>query len=257
MSGAIGAILREERLARGIDFEDVEQATKIRARYIEAIEAERWEVLPGRAYARAFLRTYAELLEVDPEPLLAELERDLATAEADEELPPEPVVQRGTLPGGPTGRFWRRLAAVVAAVLVVVAIAAVALTADDEGGEPGPEPGTQAEEPSDDPETEADETAVEPPPERVTVSLAATGEVWVCLVDGSGEALVNSEVLAAGEERGPFEARRVLMNLGNGQIEVTADDEAVELVDPGEPIGFEISSDGVDDLSPEDRPSCT
>ena len=107
MSGAIGAILREERLARGINHEDVEQATKIRARYIEAIEDERWEVLPGRAYARAFLRTYAELLEIDPDPLLAELERDLVTAEADEELPLEPVVQRGTLPGGPKGRFWR------------------------------------------------------------------------------------------------------------------------------------------------------
>jgi len=253
MSGAIGAILREERLARGINHEDVEQATKIRARYIEAIEDERWEVLPGRAYARAFLRTYAELLEIDPDPLLAELERDLVTAEADEELPLEPVVQRGTLPGGPKGRFWRRLAALVAAV---AAIAAVALTAGDEGGEPEPESATQAEEPSEDPEVDTDESAVEPP-ERVTVSLAATGDVWVCLVDGSGEALVNSEVLAAGEERGPFEARRVLMNLGNGQIEVTADDEAVDLVDAGEPVGFEISPDGVSDLAPEDRPSCS
>ena len=55
---ALGASLEEER-RRGLDLEQVEQATYIGRRYLRALEEERFELLPGDAYAKGFLRAYA------------------------------------------------------------------------------------------------------------------------------------------------------------------------------------------------------
>jgi cytoskeletal protein RodZ len=58
----IGASLREAREKRGLSRADVQRALRIRERYLTALEDERWELLPGDAYAKGFLRTYAEHL---------------------------------------------------------------------------------------------------------------------------------------------------------------------------------------------------
>ena len=55
------ATLREARNRRKVDLSEVEAATKIRVRYLRAIENEEWDVLPGGAYTRGFIRTYASL----------------------------------------------------------------------------------------------------------------------------------------------------------------------------------------------------
>jgi cytoskeletal protein RodZ len=58
----IGASLRTAREKRGLTAEDVHMSLRIRERYLRALEEERWELLPGDAYAKGFLRTYAEFL---------------------------------------------------------------------------------------------------------------------------------------------------------------------------------------------------
>ena len=58
----IGASLRTAREKRGLTAEDVHRSLRIRERYLRALEEERWELLPGDAYAKGFLRTYAEFL---------------------------------------------------------------------------------------------------------------------------------------------------------------------------------------------------
>lgn len=69
-----GAILRRAREARGLSRADVAQALKLTQRQVEAMESERFEHLPGEAFARGFLRNYCRLLELDPAPLLRALE---------------------------------------------------------------------------------------------------------------------------------------------------------------------------------------
>jgi hypothetical protein len=59
---AIGDSLREARTRRGLTAADVQKGIRIRERYLTALEEERWELLPGEAYAKGFLRTYAEFL---------------------------------------------------------------------------------------------------------------------------------------------------------------------------------------------------
>src|SRR5437879_1045191 len=61
----IGGSLREARLKRGLTPADVQKAIRIRDRYLQALEEERWEVLPGDAYVKGFLRTYADYLGLD------------------------------------------------------------------------------------------------------------------------------------------------------------------------------------------------
>jgi cytoskeleton protein RodZ len=61
----IGGSLREARLKRDLTPADVQKAIRIRDRYLQALEDERWELLPGDAYVKGFLRTYADYLGLD------------------------------------------------------------------------------------------------------------------------------------------------------------------------------------------------
>src|SRR3954466_303673 len=69
---AIGERLREARMRQKIDIADVETATKIRAKYLRALENEEFGLLPGNTFVKTFLRTYAEYLGLDPQLLLEE-----------------------------------------------------------------------------------------------------------------------------------------------------------------------------------------
>jgi hypothetical protein len=61
----IGSSLREARLRQSLDFPEVEQATKIRAKYLRALEDEEFELLPAQTYVKGFLHSYAEYLGLD------------------------------------------------------------------------------------------------------------------------------------------------------------------------------------------------
>ncbi len=68
----IGETLRQARMRHELDIADVEARTKIRAKYLRALENEEFGVLPGPTTVRSFIRTYAELLGLDPHPLVEE-----------------------------------------------------------------------------------------------------------------------------------------------------------------------------------------
>jgi cytoskeleton protein RodZ len=67
---AVGRLLRDQREARGLTVEDIERQIRIRRAHIEAIEAGRFDVLPGAAYITAFLRAYASHVGLEPEKVL-------------------------------------------------------------------------------------------------------------------------------------------------------------------------------------------
>ena len=68
----IGNRLREARVRKGLTIKDVEDATKIRSKYLEALEEDDFEVLPGPVFVKAFLRTYAAFLKVDADDVVEE-----------------------------------------------------------------------------------------------------------------------------------------------------------------------------------------
>jgi cytoskeletal protein RodZ len=71
----IGTTLREARIRARIDISEVEARTKIRAKYLRAIENEEWDLLPGPVYVKSFLRTYGDFLGVDSRLLVDEFKR--------------------------------------------------------------------------------------------------------------------------------------------------------------------------------------
>ena len=68
----IGEILKEARIEKGYTLDDLQQTTKIQKRYLQAIEDGNTEILPGRFYARAFVKQYADIVGLDGEKLLEE-----------------------------------------------------------------------------------------------------------------------------------------------------------------------------------------
>lgn len=68
--GSLGETLRQARLDRGATLADAEAETRIRRRYLEALEAEDYAALPAPVYTRGFIRTYARYLGLDPEATL-------------------------------------------------------------------------------------------------------------------------------------------------------------------------------------------
>ena len=68
----IGQTLRETRMRNRIDITEVEAGTKIRAKYLRALENEEWDLLPGPTFVKTFLRSYADYLGLDSRMLVEE-----------------------------------------------------------------------------------------------------------------------------------------------------------------------------------------
>jgi cytoskeleton protein RodZ len=108
----LGSSLREARHRRGIEVAQAEQATKIRGKYLRALEDEQFDVLPAETYVRGFLRSYAEYLGLDGQVYVDEYESRFVAAA---------VASRGPRRSSP--RRSRR----VETLIVLGALAAIAI----------------------------------------------------------------------------------------------------------------------------------
>jgi Helix-turn-helix domain len=265
MASKIGQALRKARTDRGLELTDVERDTKIRVKFIEAMEEDRWEALPAPAYARGFLEIYARYLDLDAKALL---DRYRETVEEEHpEAIPESVIKPGTLrqnrPVRRTSSINLRAVAKVLAGLVVLIVLGLVIVgsiggSDDGGGDQdgggkgseakaGPRPAT----------TTTDTSTSTTPAGQVSVELRATAPVWVCLVDESGSAVVDSETLNTNESRGPFSAGEFDVTFGNGSVEMTVDGQPAEVPQVAEPIGYRITGSGIRELDSSAQPTCT
>jgi cytoskeleton protein RodZ len=253
MSEPVGDLLREARRARGLTLEEASEATKIRARYLRALESEDWDAMPARAYARGFLRTYAAYLGLDADAVVESYRR--ATEAAAPEPPPAPEQPAPLAPGGwrPTTVPWRAIGVVaVAAVIVFLFVLGIVGGSGGGGGSSKQAAGTHHRH-------RPHHHANKPPPQptEASVELRSTAEVWVCLVDQAGKPLINGEILAAGDSRGPFRASAFELNLGNGSVQMRADDRDFAVPPSSSPLGYRITPSGVSPLDPASRPTCT
>jgi Helix-turn-helix domain/RodZ C-terminal domain len=101
----IGNSLREARYRQQLELTEIEQATKIRARYLRALEEESFDVLPAPTYVKGFLRTYADYLGLDGQLYVDEYNSRYGVGE---EEPREPVVARRSVAQQRHRRLERR-----------------------------------------------------------------------------------------------------------------------------------------------------
>ena len=73
----VGARLRLARELRQMSVNDVAQALKLGSRQVQALENGNWQGLPGQTFVRGFVRNYARLLQIDPTPLMDQLDDTL------------------------------------------------------------------------------------------------------------------------------------------------------------------------------------
>ena len=255
METGIGATLRDTRNRRKVDLSEVEAATKIRPRFLRAMENEEWEVLPGGAYTRSFIRTYASYLGLDGERLAEEYQRTSGEPQPGERGAPraEPVVASGSHRRGP-GLSRGAWTAIVFIVLVVVLIV-VGLVGgggdEPPGGASGKKGGGQRQA-----QRNASEAQASTP--GVSVRLVAAAEIWVCLLDADGEALVNGEILSVGAEEGPFRSDSFTVSFGNGEVSMWIDRQQASIPETSSPVGYAIDESGEPTPLPEtERPTCT
>jgi hypothetical protein len=95
----IGNSLREARLRQGLDFVEIEQSTKIRGKYLRALEDEQFEVLPAQTYVKGFLRSYADYLGLDGQLYVDEFNSRYVRGELEEEEETRPFKPRVVRPG--------------------------------------------------------------------------------------------------------------------------------------------------------------
>jgi transcriptional regulator with XRE-family HTH domain len=251
MDTGVGTTLREARNRRKISLAEVEEATRIRSRYLQAIENEEWDVLPGGIYTRSFVRTYASFLGLDGERLAEEYRQKAELApDPERESHPEPaaVPARQKRRRGPSGPAWTA----IVSVALIVALVVIGLTS---GGENTATPLSSHRQ-----RGAFHSRAVVPVAQRprgVSISLLASAEVWVCLLNASGRPLVDGQILTAGTQAGPFHSGSFTVSLGNGDLSMKINGQAARIPVSSSPVGYSIDSKGgLKQLSESERPTC-
>jgi cytoskeleton protein RodZ len=257
----IGETLREARMRRRIDMTEVESATKIRGKYLRALENEEWDLLPGPTFVKTFLRTYAEYLGLDPR-LLVEEYRQRFERPATQDLTPFAATRA-------RGRARRRRVSGIGPGLVIVACVALLLGSlwllgrlgEDDNGTPPPnqvresEPTPAAGNGEDDGSPPA---ATERRPRRVRLQLVAIAPVYVCVVNARGRQVIDEEILDAETRTRTLVSRSFRTNFGNANLRMRVNGRTYRVEPSADPIGYELRPGRRPRrLSDEQRPDCS
>ena len=247
----IGSALREARERRGLSFPQIEDATKIRARYIRALESEDFGVLPGATYTKGFLRAYADYLGLDGHLFIDEFNSRYHDPRREDEKAIYPPSRRRI------SRHKRETNIVLIALAAIVAIASLVFLGWTSAGNthanlpPAQKPNTsQSTGTSTTGQTTTQKTttggAHAANPKTYKISIAASGDSWISAHLGSAagpaattvkhtslaEYLLHAGETAVIQAKGP-----VVINLGApGSVTITVAGHARQL-----PAGFKFT----------------
>jgi transcriptional regulator with XRE-family HTH domain len=246
----IGNSLREARLRQGLDLAEIEQATKIRSRYLRALEEEQFELLPAQTYVKGFLKAYADQLGLDGDLYVEEFNSRYATEE-------EPV-QHGRGGGGGSwpGPVRLQSSAVLISLTAIGLAAALVIVAWRFGATDEPEdipglPPAAAE------QTPKQTTRAQRQPQRSNpkttvrrvslVAVAARGDCWLEVHRGSsaGELLYDG-TLESGRRTTAFKGKQLWINVGApSNVVLLFNNRRTQLPGSGAPRALIVNRRGV------------
>ncbi len=246
----IGATLREARMRARIDVSEIEAQTKIRAKYLRALENEEWGLLPGATFVKSFLRTYAQALGLDGKALVEEYRLH---HERPSEASQEPIVstaQRARERRPERGPSRGYVAAFVGVVVLIVLLLVSLLSG---GGGSSPKHVTSSSTAtSGHHAARARHTRAAHPAHPaattgtsvVSLSLKPSAPVYVCLLGDNGRKLIPGTELQTGARTATFHAKRFTINLGNSSVTMVVDGQTRKVPPSSRPIGYSITKAG-------------
>ena len=229
-----------------LDIADVEARTKIRAKYLRALENEEFGMLPGPTFVKTFLRTYAEMLGLDPHVLVEEYR---ANYEREDELELQPLGPPGV--ARPDRYRGPRVSPGAVALLVLVGIVAVLVAiglASDEGEGGGGEVART--------ETTRERTTTQrkekpPAPTRVALRVVPATPTGVCVDRGAGTPVIFENTIDSAQT---FRGKRVRINLGKRDVQLVKNGKQVQVTPGPESAGFDFTPRRTRELDSGERP---
>jgi cytoskeleton protein RodZ len=250
MPTAIGDTLREARMRQKIDITEIEAKTKIRAKYLRAMENEEFDLLPGSTFAKSFLRTYAEALGLDAHRLVEEYRAQYEPRDEGDLLPlggqPGRRRTRDRYESRPPGRAFAVIALVLVAVIVLVVIGLF----NNGGGSNGANTtSTQANKPKSKHRHHRRRTT--PSSTRVSLRITPTVPTYMCVDRGLGTQPIYQGISATAQT---FRGRHLRVNLGKTSVTITANGKRVPLTPSPNPAGIDFTPGKHKDIPVGSRP---
>jgi cytoskeleton protein RodZ len=250
----IGAMLREARMREHRDIAEFEERTKIRAKYLRALEDEEWGLLPGYTFTKAFLRTYADMLGLDGRMLVDEFKRQYQDPSEMELAPVLPARreargarergsergrERSRRPAGPSSRV------LAVALLVVLLAAALFVVQELRKKSPAAPPSRSTSSHSSTTKSRTHASA----PKRVGLALLPTTSVHVCLIGyrtahGGAHQRVNAVVKPAAGGPVYHADNHFLVSFTGGAVRMVIDGRSVSVSATATAAAYEISLGG-------------
>jgi cytoskeleton protein RodZ len=265
----IGATLREARMRARIDVSEIEAQTKIRAKYLRALENEEWGLLPGPTFVKSFLRTYAQALDLDGKALVEEYRLE---HERSSDMMLEPILstpQRNRNGGrgraGSSDRASRGYMIAVGSIGLLIVVLIVLLIAGGGGGGSTSHTTSTAKRAA---RTNTEHTRQHLKTTNagagqgsdnslMSLSLQTSAPVFVCLLGDGGRRVIPGLILPAGETTPTYHAKHFTIKLGNSSVTLTLDGSVRTVAPSSEPIGYSITkAKGRQTLSAAQSPTC-
>lgn len=239
----IGSTLREARVRRKLTLQQVEEDTKIRVKYVQAMENEDFDIIPSPTYVKGFLRTYAEYLGLDPRMILDEYRTRFMP---DEEV--EPFAGSSALGRPRHARRRSNLAFVAVAALLVLALVWILGRTSSEPGSSPPPPAAVAS------STPSSPTSSSPKPSKTVVpyngaqlAILAQSSCWLEVRRGDvAGTLLYQATLAAGASQRFRDPQALYVRFGNpAGVRVKVNGGSAKALDTTLPTSYLVTRQGM------------
>jgi cytoskeleton protein RodZ len=249
----IGSLLRETRMRERIDITTVESATKIRAKYLRALENEEWDQLPGPTFVRTFLRTYADYLGLDSKMLVEDYKQRFERPAPQDLLP---FSQRqGRRPQRPSRGVPPWALVGVCVILLLVALFALGSFGGDDGTPTPAANPTATATATAKKKSKKGKRSKPAAPKVVSLQIIPEADVNVCLENLAGDALIRSQTIADPTET--YRSRRMRVTFGNGLVKMKIGGKTYPVPDTDHAVGYELlPGKAPKDLPENDLPTC-
>jgi len=254
-----------------IDVSEIEAQTKIRAKYLRALENEEWGLLPGPTFVKSFLRTYAQALDLDGKALVEEyrLQHEHPSEAMLEPIVSTPQSRRSPTRTGRSGRTApntgpSRAYMLAVGVIGVIIVALIVLLITG-GKSSHNSTGTSRTATTHSVASRSKHHAggsthhhVVSASALVALSLTPTAPVYVCLIGDDGHKLIPGVELQPGESTPIYHAKRFEITLGNSSVKMYVDGTPRVVAPSSQAIGYSITKAyGRRPLTAAQMPSCT